>query len=146
MAFCDEKSGSVNEGKAADNVYFDAGKAFSTVSHNILIDKLMEVRTRQLEGVMDWLTCQAQSSRKSSWGQVTSRVPQGLILGPIQFNISINALDDGTECTPSKPTDDTEGGGMADAPDGCAAIQRDLDKMEEWADGNIVKFNKVPCT
>ena len=42
MAFCDEKSGSVDDGKAADIVYFDAGKAFSTVSHNILIDKLMK--------------------------------------------------------------------------------------------------------
>lgn len=40
MAFSDEKSGSVDEGKAADIVYFDSGKAFSTVSHNILTGRL----------------------------------------------------------------------------------------------------------
>lgn len=44
MAFCDEKSGLVDEGKAADTVYFDAGKAFSTVSLDILIDKLRKYR------------------------------------------------------------------------------------------------------
>lgn len=45
MALCDEKSGSVDEGKAAAIVYFDTGKAFHTASHNILVDS-DEVQTR----------------------------------------------------------------------------------------------------
>jgi len=31
---------------------------------------------------------------------------------------------------------------MVDTPDGCAVIQRDLDRMERWAYRGLMKFNK----
>ncbi|GAB0175891.1 mitochondrial enolase superfamily member 1 [Grus japonensis] len=61
------------------------------------------------------------------------------------FNISINDLDHRAECSISKFADDTKLGGAADTPEGHAAIQRNLDRLEKWVKRNLMKFNKEKC-
>mgnify|MGYP001857393022 FL=1 len=64
------------------------------------------------------------------------------VLGSALFNIFINYINRGIECTISTSADDTKLCGVIDTPKGQDAIQRDPDRLKQLAQVNIMRFNK----
>ncbi|TRZ11767.1 hypothetical protein HGM15179_015340 [Zosterops borbonicus] len=131
----------VDAGKAEDVVYLDFSKAFDTVSHSTLLEKLAAhgLERSTLCWVRNWLDGRAQSvvvnGAASSWGQSPVVSLRGLCWGPALFNIFIDDMDEGIESFISKFADDTKLGVCVNLLEGRRALQRDLE-LDGWAESN----------
>ena len=95
--------------------------------------------------VENWLTGRAQrnviSSTECSWKSVARGVAKGSQLGLDFFNIFISDVDEEMESTLSKFAHDTKPGGVAETPEGCAAIQ--WDRLESWSERKLIRMCEV---
>eukprot|EP00075_Anas_platyrhynchos_P003977 XP_012948559.2 uncharacterized protein LOC106014904 [Anas platyrhynchos] len=134
----------VDQRKPISLIFLVFSKAFNTVSHSVLQEKMtrMQLHKRIIRWVNNWLAGQAQrvlvNGVTSGWRSVTNGVPTSIL-----FSVFINNLDE--EVCLSKFMDDTKLGGAVDSIKDDEALQRDLYKLESLAISNNTEFNKSKC-
>ncbi len=93
-----------DKGNYTGMVLLDLQKAFDTVDHVILLDKLgaMGLNKMAINWFRAYLTCRTQVTDVggvfSSPGDITCGVPQGSILGPLLFLVYVNDMPAAVKC------------------------------------------------
>ena len=136
-----------------DTLILDFQKAFDTVPHQRLIQKLDHygIRGNILEWIKCWLTSRTQNvvvvGESSDPAYVKSGVLQGTVLGPLMFLIYINDIADqihkGT--TIRLFADDCLLYRVIQSTDDTAILQADLNSVVNWSNKWQMSFNTKKC-
>ena len=129
-------------------VFFDFSKAFDSVTHIKLVNKLYAFGFPH--SIVNWIQSYLHSRRQcvalrgsyAPWTQVTSGVPQGSVLGPLLFNIFTSDLPKGLRCNNCMYAD----GLKIFAPSAYSTnLQHDIDYVSQWSKSNSLSLNPGKC-
>ena len=128
--------------------FIDMAKAFDTVNHEILIQKLSKLGIKQvlLNWIKNYLTnrnqCTFANGITSSFSDIVCGVPQGSILGPLIFIIYVNHISNILEnCKHLLYADDTVIYKTGDLNQNTVLLEQDLYKFKIWCDRNQLTMN-----
>ncbi len=145
----EEITNSLDNHEATVGVFIDLKKAFDTVDHSILIEKLYHygIRGTANKWICSYLMNRYQyvtiNGTDSDYMNVLCGVPQGSILGPILFILYINDMCNvSTLLKPILFADDTNlfySG--KDIDELCSVVSMELDKLCIWSQVNKLSLN-----
>ena len=154
LTLTDTIVGSFYVDKGIDIIYFDFAKAFDTVNHNLLPQKLKsyyKIEARLVKFLINYLQNRHQRVVLENVFfdslPVISGVPQGSILGLLFFVLSINDISTGisTSTNICLFADDTKiWRPMASTKD-CDILQKDINYLYHWCISNQMKFHPDKC-
>ena len=128
----------LNEQKNTCAIFLDLKKAFDTVNHQILLQKLENygIQGLPLQLLKSYLCDRFQytvvNNTMSKMSNITCGMPQGSTLGPLLFIIYVNDMPKASKFKTKLFINDTD-----------KQINIEIDKIEQW-----MKLNKLPlnCT
>ena len=132
----------LDKGEPIDVIYLDFQKAFDSVPHQRLFQKLTSfgINGKILQWIKDFLWNRTQqvvlNGQKSSTTSVTSGVPQGSVLGPVLFTLFVNDIPSMVSSPTFMFADDTKIFRCVKSGDDHGALQNDLTFMNGQFDGN----------
>ena len=147
----DDWSKILEGGGSVDTIYLDFKKAFDTVPHNRLIQKLRgygigDNIVRWIEAFLTDRTHKVTiNGNTSKSAPVTSGIPQGSVLGPVLFILYINDLPDNIKSKIYLFADDTKIYRQIIDDKDNEILQEDLDRLCEWSDKWLLKFHPGKC-
>lgn len=135
-----------------DVIYFDLSKAFDTVNHGILLKKLsyfgIQGKIKSLiDSYISNRSCKVSIDNYfSDVYQPDCGVPQGSALGPLLFNIYSFDLPSSIKYSIILMyADDTKLAMQIKSISDSKALQRDINRFEDWCSTNGLKINNKKC-
>ena len=138
----------INQKKTTAVVLLDLSKAFNSINHSILLDKLQDVgaSTSLLRMFTSYLSERNKTvcigSTLSDALLLASGILQGSILGPLLFTIYVNDLLTVPKiCSSDCYVDDTKlymSFGVQNCKNAVSAINEDLFRFRDWCDNRLL--------
>ena len=135
-------------------VFFDLKKAFNSVPHRALIDKMKSIGLHPylVRWTANYLTGRSQrvvlNGSSSSLLPVISGVPQGSVLGPLLFLIYIDGCANTPLNSDSDVTlyaDDLSLFRPIRSPEDYDRLQEDINNLATWVTASLLTFNAMKC-
>jgi hypothetical protein len=151
MHVLNEWTEALEQNNYVDCIYMDFQKAFDTVPHNRLLQKLDAYGiNEQTKGwIRNFLSNRRQqvgiNEKTSGWKDVISGIPQGSVIGPILFVLYINDMPSTLTSPCYLFADDTKLYRTIKDDSSIHKLQQDLDTLGKWSEKWLLKFHPTKC-